>query len=189
MSLTNSRSLTLRLAFALMVVSTMLAGMQACSTPRPSGGDTDSGAPGVERDEFLDHLVGEWRITRRMQSRTVENTMSAHWVLGGSFVQLHMIDVAKPPAYEAIVLIGRDQKRDRYVAYWCDTFGPAYSAVGYGVARGDSVEFSFPYEEGPFVNTFTWHGAEHSWTFLGETVSDGGKREFFMEDTATPVTP
>ena len=172
-------------ALTVLALQTALVYIPGCSaTPNPSDAP-DAAVQPTARDDFLGHLVGDWHITRRMQSRTVENTMSARWVLGGMFVQMHMIDVARPPKYEAIVLVGHDPQRDRYVAYWCDSFGPGYSAEGIGVRHGDTVEFTFQYENGPFVNTFAWHDADRTWTFRGENVSPSGEHVFFMEDTAT----
>jgi hypothetical protein len=157
----------------------------------PALRDTPALSPAASRpqlqDEFLDHLIGDWRITRTMHKGTSENTMHAKWVLGHQFVLVHMIDVQRPPAYEAIVLIGFDSAKPRYIAHWCDTFGGAYSADGLGVRQGDTVEFRFTYDDGPFFNTFTWHPQTRTWTFRGENGRPDGSRELFMEDEASRV--
>jgi hypothetical protein len=54
----------------------------------------------------------------------------------GQFLQIHMKDVADPPAYEALVLIGYAHADKRYVAHWCDTYGGKFSAVGHGRRSG-----------------------------------------------------
>ena len=135
-------------------------------------------------DALLDNLVGRWSIDRAIRGQILPNEMEAHWVLGHQFVQLHMTDPKSPPQYEAIVLIGFDPSKSRYVAHWCDVFGAGASSVGYGVRTGDSIEFRFAYDDGPFFNTFTWHPAERSWTFRGESGRADGSRTLFMEDTA-----
>jgi hypothetical protein len=137
------------------------------------------------QDDLLDRLVGRWAIARAVRGTTVPNEMEAHWVLGHQFVQMHMTDPNSPPQYEAIVLIGVDTEKRRYVAHWCDTFGGGYSSIGYGTRTGDSVEFVFGYDDGPFYNTFTWRPQDHSWTFRGENGQKDGSRKLFMEDHAT----
>jgi hypothetical protein len=136
-------------------------------------------------DPFLDHLVGRWSIARSIRGTTVPNEMEAHWVLCHQFVQMHMTDPKNPPQYEVIVTIGYDKDKSRYVAHWCDTFGGGYSAIGYGSRKGDSVEFAFRYDDGPFYNTFAWHEQDYSWTFRGENGQKDGSRKLFMEDRAT----
>ncbi|MFO0837116.1 MAG: DUF1579 family protein [Phycisphaerae bacterium] len=137
------------------------------------------------QDDFLDHLVGRWHIARSIRGKVVENAMEARWVLQHQFVEMHLIDAATPPAYEATVYLGFDPDKARYVAHWCDNFGAGFSALGYGVRRGDSVEFRFEYDDGPFFNAFTWHADDDSWTFRGENAASDGSRKLFMEDRAT----
>ena len=69
---------------------------------------------------------------------------SARWVLDHKFVELHLVDAATPPQYEAIVLIGYSHADERYVAHWCDTFGGAFSALGRGSARATRSSSSSP---------------------------------------------
>ena len=133
-------------------------------------------------DPWLDRLVGEWTIERTIRGEHVRNAMEARWVLGHQFVQMHMIDVAEPPQYEAIVLIGRDEESGRYVAHWCDDFGAAFAAVGRGERVGDAVEFRFEYPTGPFLTTFTWLAGEEGWRFLGEIPAKDGTRRTFADD-------
>jgi quercetin dioxygenase-like cupin family protein len=135
-------------------------------------------------DPFLQNLVGDWTIERKIRGQVVENTLHVEWVLHHQFVQLHMRDTKQPPEYEALVLVGFDPSTSRYVAQWCDDFGGQYSAIGYGKRQGDSVELTFTYADGPFHNTFTWHPATASWTFLMEAEKKDGTRTVFAEDTA-----
>jgi Protein of unknown function (DUF1579) len=159
--------------------------MAACATkPARPTASTAYARPPLQ-DDFLDDLVGSWRIARSARGKQIENAMDARWVLQHQFVQLHMIDVGTPPAYEANVLIGFDPAKKQYTAHWCDTFGAGYSAIGHGARAGDSVEFRFDYDDGPFFNTFTWHPADRSWTFRGENGQPDGSRKPFMEDHAT----
>lgn len=135
------------------------------------------------RDPFIENLAGEWKITRKIRGEEVRNTLRAEWVLNHQFLQLHMKDVAEPPQYEAIVLIGYEHADKRYVAHWCDTYGGKFSAVGYGRKTGDRIEFEFRYPDGPFFNTFAWDAKAKTWTFTMESTDKEGKRSHFAVDT------
>jgi uncharacterized protein DUF1579 len=134
-------------------------------------------------DSFLENLVGNWQVSRRIRGTVVRNTLKAEWVLQHTFVQLDMRDAADPPQYEARVLIGYDAVAQRYVAHWCDSFGAQYSSVGYGKRDGNVIDFVFSYPDGPFHNRFSWDPARNAWTFLMEAEGKDGKRTFFAEDT------
>ena len=141
-----------------------------------------AGPPPPLDDPFLDNLVGKWRIERRIDGTFVVNSLEAKWVLQHHFLQLHMKDVANPPKYEAIVLIGYDGLAERYVAHWMDVYGGAYSGKGVGRREANTIEFEFPYPDGPFYNTFFWQPNEKGWRMLLENMKDG-KRVIFAEDT------
>ena len=138
----------------------------------------------VFRDELLDKLVGSWKLTRRIRGQTVENSVTAEWVLNHQFLLVHMKDVANPPAYEAMVFIGYDNTSERYVVHWLDNFGGRFSeTLGYGVRSGNSIKFVFEYPDGPFHNTFTWDEKTSGWNFLAQTKDKTGKWVVFAEDT------
>ena len=118
----------------------------------------------IFRDELLDTLVGDWKVSVKFKTRTAENT---EWVLNHQFLLLHMKDLNTPPQYEANIYIGYDNTSDRYVAHWIDVFGGRFSeTLGYGTSNGNSINVVFEYPDGPFLNTFTWSKDKNSWTFL-----------------------
>jgi hypothetical protein len=145
--------------------------------------DPPDGPKRIFKDEFIENLYGAWKLTRKIRGKEVENKVKAEWVLNHQFLQLHMKDVAVPPAYEALVLIGYAHLDKKYVAHWCDIYGGKFSAVGYGKRSGNSIEFEFQYPAGPFCNTFTWDAKAKGWTFRMESQSKDGKRALFAEDT------
>ncbi|HLQ38279.1 MAG TPA: hypothetical protein VK348_10775 [Planctomycetota bacterium] len=155
--------------------------ISACAVP-----DADAVVKAQPRpplhDDFLDHLTGDWQLTRSIRGTTTHDEVSARWILGHQFVRLHMIDVQRPPAYEAMVLIGHDQEHAQYVAHWCDSFGGGYSGIGRGVRRGNAIEFRFDYADGPFFNTFTWDPATGTWSCRLENGLADGTRKPFAED-------
>jgi hypothetical protein len=145
--------------------------------------DPPDGPKRTFKDDFIENLVGQWKLTRKVRGTEVHNTVKAEWVLNHQFLQIHMKDVANPPTYEALVLIGYSYADKQYIAHWCDTFGGKFSAVGHGKRNGDSIEFEFKYPDGPFYNTFTWDSKAKGWTCRLETQGKDGKRALFAEDT------
>ncbi|HEY7784785.1 MAG TPA: DUF1579 family protein [Pyrinomonadaceae bacterium] len=137
----------------------------------------------IFRDELLDNLVGDWKITRKIRGRIVNNTAKVDWVLNHQFLRIHMKDVNNPPEYEAMVFIGYDNTSERYVVHWIDVFGGRFSeTLGYGTRSGNTIKFVFEYPSGPFHNTFTWKPNERSWNFLLQQKDATGKWVVFGED-------
>jgi hypothetical protein len=137
----------------------------------------------IFKDDLIENLTGEWKLTRKIRGKEVTNSLSAKWVLNHQFLELHMVDAAEPPEYEAIVLIGYSYSDKRYVAHWCDTYGGKFSGVGYGKRAGEKIEFAFQYPDGPFFNTFAWDAKAKEWNFRMENSSKDGNRSLFAEDT------
>ncbi len=141
------------------------------------------GRGGRFEDELISKLEGEWLVTREIRGTTVQNTLSAAWVLSHQFLQLHMKDTAHPSRYEAIVLIGYIYATGEYVAHWTDSFGGKFSAMGKGKRVGNTVEFRFEYADGPFFNTFSWNPDADVWQMRLENQDTQGKRSLFALDT------
>jgi len=134
-------------------------------------------------DDLVSRLEGSWNLTRKIRGTEVHNRVTASWVLNHQFLQIHMRDVAEPPAYEAIVFVGYIHATGTYVAHWIDCFGGRFSAIGTGKRTGNSIEFRFDYPDGPFFNTFTWSPDSGQWTFRGESQDEHGARRLFAFDT------
>src|ERR1043166_2985827 len=97
--------------FALLLVSFGLSG-KAVYAQEPLDGPNRP-----FKDELLDNLVGDWKLTRQIRAQTVQNTVKAEWVLNHQFLRIYMKDVATPAQYEAMVFVGYDNASDRYVAH------------------------------------------------------------------------
>lgn len=164
------------------VTAIACAGLVACAGGPPQAPST---AAVSTSDEYLRCLVGEWDITRSIRGKVVGNHMVVAPVLDGNFVQLHMTSTTLSDPYEAIVLVGARSDTREYVAYWCDSFGPEYSAVGRGVRVGDRLELRFEYPDGPFFNTWVHDPGADSWTFTGENSAADGSRRLFARDVVT----
>ena len=164
----------------------ILAAALALSTARATGLPAQEAAPGPKRpfqDALLEKLAGDWEIMRAMRDKEVRNRASARWILGHQFLELRMTDVASPPAYEALVLLGEGSGDGRYVVYWCDTWGGPFSATGVGRRAGDTIEFELHYPDGPFFNTFSWDARGGTWTSRMENTDRDGYRSLFAVDT------
>jgi hypothetical protein len=133
-------------------------------------------------DSLLEHLVGRWTMTGAVRGSPVTYTLDAGRVLQGRFVELHMTDVQRPPAYEARVFIGVDSAGPRYLAHWLDNFGAAYSVPpAVGEARGDTVVLTFAYADGPFRDTFSYDRPTDTWHFLLEAGDSTGRWRLFAD--------
>lgn len=131
---------------------------------------------------LLDHLIGQWRMTGSVRGRPATYTLDAARVLQGRFVELHMTDVHRPPAYEARVFVGADIAEGRVIAHWLDNFGAAYSIPhATGRVRGDTLFLAFPYPAGAFRDTFTYDSRADSWHFLLEAADSTGGWSRFAE--------
>lgn len=160
----------------------LLALLSLCPSISARAEEVPDGPKAIFNDAFIENLVGDCIVNRQIHGKVVQNSLRVEWVLNHQFLQLHMKDVADPPTYEALVLLGYNYSDKRYVAHWCDTFGGKFSTIGYGRRSGDSIEFAFEYRDGPFFNTFSWTAANEGWTMRMESQTNTGKRELFAID-------
>ena len=128
--------------------------------------------------EFLDHLIGHWELTGQMGNTHLQQAVTAQWVLGHCFVELHFTSTIptpeSQPPYQATYFIGYDEKDNTYIMHLLDTFGAGYSRViGLGKRDINTISFIFQYPEGPFVNRFIWEPDTQSWTFELTYEKDG----------------
>ena len=138
----------------------------------------------IFRDDLLNNLAGDWKLTRNIRGQAVENNVEVEWVLNHQFLLVRMKDVRSPPNYEAMVFIGYDNTSERYVAHCIDVFGGRFSeTLGYGKRSANSIKFIFEYPDAPFHNTFTWNPETKRWVLLMEQKDKTGKRGVFAEDT------
>lgn len=157
----------------------------ALTCPDSATGEQTDGPKARFEDDLVAKLEGNWSLTRQIRGTTVGNRVSATWVLKHQFLQVHMLDLAEPPTYEAIILIGYIHATKQYVAHWTDTFGGKFSAMGLGTRSADSIEFRFEYPDGPFFNTFSWNADTKQWVFRLESQERDGSRRLFAIDTLT----
>jgi Protein of unknown function (DUF1579) len=141
--------------------------------------------PAQERhDSFLDSLVGDWRVERKMSKGRVQQTsVRCEWVLKHQFIQMHYGSGDAAPEYEAFVFVGFDDAAKKYVCHWVDVFGARYSALGYGQIDSNllALEFRFEPKDGELTNKFTFDPQTKTWTSLIRQTEKGEWKTFAEE--------
>jgi hypothetical protein len=120
-------------------------------------------------------------MTGTVLGKPVEYRMDGRRAIQSRYVELRMIDVARPPQYEARVFIGTDTTDRGYIAHWLDNFGASFSVPhATGTARGDTISLLFPYSNGNFRDTFVYSDSTDSWYIRMET-ANGPRWKLFAE--------
>jgi uncharacterized protein DUF1579 len=135
-------------------------------------------------DPFLDNLVGDWQVERKMGSgRTGQASVRCEWVLKHQFVEMHYGSAGAATEYEALVFIGFDDATKNYVCHWVDIFGGHYSAVGRGKMDDKllAIEFRFEPKDGELTNKFTFDPKTKTWTSLIRQTEKGEWKTFAEE--------
>ena len=142
-------------------------------------------APGrgpAAMDSLLDRLVGRWTMTGTVRGRPAVYRLEATRTLQRRFVELHMLDVHRPPLYEARVFIGVDSAKAQYIAHWLDNTGAPYSIPpATGTAAADTIKLDFPYPDGAFHDTFVYDRPADAWYFRLEAADSAGAWGLFAE--------
>jgi len=117
-------------------------------------------------DSLLDHLTGLWQMDGNVRGKPVKYSLVVQRILRDRYVELHMIDLATPPTYEARLIVGVDTSGNGYVAHWIDSFGASYSVPpASGDARGDTIRLTFPYPGNAFHDALSWDRNTDTWSF------------------------
>ena len=137
-------------------------------------------------DSLFDRLVGPWVLRGTISKQAVTHDVSFEWMLGREYVQMHEVSRERAangtPAYEAVVLFGRDPLTGEYACMWMDNTGSsAFDPAGFGRGRvaGDSIPFLFHYTATTgFHTTFVYDRAKDSWQWHMDNDSAGVRRPF-----------
>src|SRR5207249_8034184 len=95
-------------------------------------------------DDLLNNLIGRWSLTGKMGDTALYQEVNAKWVLRELFVEMRFSSVRVAeggnPDYEALYLIGHDEKTTEYVLHLFDTFGVTSKPVpGIGTRKDNTV--------------------------------------------------
>jgi hypothetical protein len=143
-------------------------------------------AQALPADSLFDRLIGRWVLRGAIARRQTTHDVTFEWLLGRAYVQMHEVSrersASRSPAYEAIVLFGRDPKTGEYGCLWLDNTGAtAFDPTGTGRGRvmGDSISFLFNYSaSNRFHTTFVYARASDSWQWHMDNDSAGVRRPF-----------
>jgi hypothetical protein len=94
-------------------------------------------------------------FTVDVESRAVNDPndrYSAHLIFGGA---------GGPPGQK-----DNPGQKDDIVAFWADSFGGAYTALGRGDSRSDGFDVSYQYPSSAFLNRWTLSGDKLKWLIV-----------------------
>src|SRR5881275_1424380 len=121
-------------------------------------------------DSLFDRLIGHWVLRGTIARRSTTHEVSRERAANGT------------PAYEAVVLFGRDPRSGEYACLWLDnTAASAFDpqGIGRGTVAGDSVPFVFHNTQTDgFHTTFVYSRATDSWQWHMDNDSAGVRRPF-----------
>jgi hypothetical protein len=143
-------------------------------------------------DELLDRFVGDWIMRGTIGGKRITHDVHAEWILAHHYIRFSDIarelDDSGEPAYEALVLIGRDDPTGRYACLWLDVTGGGgltNGVIGYAEPRQDGIPFVFDTGDGSAIhNTFTYERAEDRWHWVID-IERQGERSNFAKVTLT----
>lgn len=143
-------------------------------------------AQALQPDSLFSRLVGRWVLRGVIDRQQTTHDVTFEWMLNRGYVQMHEVSRERAPngspAYEAVVIFGRDPATGEYACLWMDNTGAnAFDPAGIGRGRvvGDSVAFLFRYTATTsFHNTFVYNGATDSWQWHLDNDSAGVRRPF-----------
>jgi hypothetical protein len=143
-------------------------------------------AQSLPPDSLFHWLAGHWVLRGTMARQQTVHDVTFDWLLGREYLQMHEVSRERSPtgspAYEAVVLFGRDPKTGAYACVWLDNTGAnAFDAAGTGrgSVAGDSTPFLFHYTATTsFHTTFVYDRKGDSWQWHMDNDSAGVRRPF-----------
>jgi hypothetical protein len=143
-------------------------------------------AQSMHADSLFPRLAGRWVLRGTIARQQTVHDVTFNWMLGRSYLQMHEVSrertAAGAPAYEAVVLFGRDPKTGAYACVWMDNTAAAAfppEGTGRGSVVGDSISFLFPYSAATrFHTTFVYERAKDAWQWHMDNDSLGVRRPF-----------
>ena len=162
------------------MLKALLLAFGVAFTPVPAFGQ------GLHPDSLFPRLVGRWVLRGTIAGRQTVHDVAFWWLLGREYVEMHEVSRERAPngtpAYEAVVLFGRDPSTGAYAALWLDNTAQAAfppEGTGRGSVVGDSVSFLFPYSPTTFFHTtFVHDRASDAWQWHMDNDSAGVRRPF-----------
>ena len=106
---------------------------------------------GLHPDSLFPRLIGQWVLRGTIARQQTVHDVTFEWLLGREYVQMHEVSRERAPngtpAYEAVVIFGRDPKTGAYACMWMDNTAAAAfppEGTGRGSVAGDSDSLPLP---------------------------------------------
>ena len=149
-------------------------------------GATRLAAQALPADSVFERLIGHWVLRGTIAGQRTTHDVTFEWLLGREYVQMHEVSRERgpdeAPAYEAVVLFGRDPQSGEYACLWLDnTAAGAFDpqGVGRGSVAGDSIPFVFrSTPTDTFHTTFVYDRPTDSWQWHMDNDSSGVREPF-----------
>jgi hypothetical protein len=130
--------------------------------------------------------MGRWVLRGTIAGAATTHDVTFAPLLGRGYLEMHEVSREKAPdgtpAYEAVVLFGRDPRTGEYACLWLDNTGTSSfdpAGTGRGSVAGDSVAFHFTYDPvHAFHTTFVYDRRDDSWQWHMDNDSSGVRRPF-----------
>jgi hypothetical protein len=137
-------------------------------------------------DSLFPRLVGNWVLRGTIARQQTVHDVNFKWLLGREYVEMHEVSRERAPngtpAYEAVVLFGRDPATGTYACVWMDNTAAAAfppEGTGRGTLAGDSISFFFQYSAATsFHTTFLYDASKDSWQWHMDNDSSGVRKPF-----------
>jgi hypothetical protein len=138
------------------------------------------------QDSLLNHITGNWILQGTIAGQKTTHDITAQWVLGHQYIQLHEVSREKNTSgeavYEAIVYIGWDDSSKQYSCLWLDVTGGgglSSQAIGHAKPAGDKLAFLFKAADGSlFHTTFIYNRTSDTWNWLMDAEENGKLQPF-----------
>ncbi|MES2306535.1 MAG: hypothetical protein V4558_13585 [Gemmatimonadota bacterium] len=143
-------------------------------------------AQALHPDSLFPRLIGRWVLRGTIARQATVHDVTFAWMLGREYVQMHEVSRERTangtPAYEAVVIFGRDPKSGEYACLWMDNTAAAAfppEGTGRGAVAGDSLPFLFLDAGKPsFHTTFVYRRAKDAWEWHMDNDSVGVLKPF-----------
>jgi hypothetical protein len=137
------------------------------------------------RDPLLDRFEGNWLLEGTIAGRETKHDVMVEWMLNHQYLRIHEISHEKKAsgesAYEAMVFVGWDEAKSRYVCAWLDVYGGISPAsIGQAPRSGDEIRFFFNDNDGKvdFHTTFVYDRKADTWAWRMDNEDKGQLKPF-----------
>lgn len=154
---------------------------------------SQSGGPKSLQDEFLDGLVGSWTATGTSHGLSVPQAVQVEWVLNHQFIRIHQKTLENRPGwdipYEALLFIGYDRAKERYVLHSLTVAGANGPRAIDGERQGNEIKFEANDGDRTVGLRLAWQAESKTWRCIWGSQTTGEKWETVTELVLVRAAP